>query len=266
MYSGTRRRFSSIVISVIMIAAMMFGVIAFQTGTADASTKGKLVSKVTVYSKSGSKWKHWYTDKYYYNKKKDPVRIYYGDHKKSERMTYEYKNGKKVSMQQKGLYGSDFKATYDSKGRRITQESEYYKIKIYYNKKGLISKVVQPATDYTSKETTKFHYSYFKNGNPVTLYVNGDSGIGSNSQFSKKGYVIGSNSYNVADGAPRYEYHFNKYGRVSYVISEIRDNGKIYRTKYVFSYKNKSIPLKRYKTMINSILVGDCTGCGSYWY
>lgn len=264
MQSITKKRISSITISMIVVLAMMFGIVALQTKTADAATTGKLVSQVKIYEKSGSKWKLWYTDSYTYNSKKDPTKITRtfksgNGYKEKYTMSYKYESGKKVSAIDDY---NDLKITYNKKGRRISMKTDFYNYKISYNKKGRISKI----SDREGSGQTNFRYKYYKNGKAKALKTGGSSGVSNITQFTKKGYVTHFRSFNVAEPYQDCEYHFNKNGRISYVIVKMNDGGQSYYTKYVFKYKNKKIPMKRYKAMINSIMAGDGYGSGEFWY
>ncbi len=257
MFKNTMKRMAGL----FMALAMVIGMLAMPAVSTQAASTGKLVKQIKVYTKSGNskKWKYYYKMNYTYNSKKDPIKKVsnFSGRKNVEKYSYTYEGGKKVSMKQTTDYGS-FVATYDAKGRRITEQSEYYTTKIKYNSRNLISELIEDSG------TTKYKYKYYKNKRPKSLKSKGY--YSDTSAFNKKGFATNFRSFNVAEPAVSCKYTYNKNGTVKNVVMTQKSGSYKESRKYVFTYYSKKIPMTRYRNMINSIVTASDYRCGTFWY
>lgn len=247
----------------VMALAMVIGMLAMPAVSTQAASQGKLVKGYKVYTKQGNskKWKTYYKASYTYNSKKDPTKIVTNNliykSKTVEKFAFTYSGNKKVSMKKTDDYGT-LTATYDSKGRRVTEDNGYNVSKIKYNSKNLISAVAD------EWGTTKFKYKYYKNKRPKSLKSKGN--VSDTCGFNKKGFATHFRSYNVAEPFSDCKYTYNKNGTVKSVVITMKDGSWKSSTKVVFSYTGKKIPMTRYRAMINEIVTGSDLRCGTYWY
>ena len=247
----------------VMALAMTIGMLAMPAVSTQAASQGKLVKGYKVYTKEGNskKWKAYYKASYTYNSKKDPTKIVTKNliykSQTVEKNAFTYSGGKKVSMKTTGGY-NPMEATYDSKGRRVSEDNGYVTMQIKYNSRNLISKIVEESG------TTNFKYKYYKNKRPKSLKSKGY--ISDTCGFNKKGFATHFRSYNAAEPFSDCKYTYNKNGTVKSVIITMKDGSWKSSRKFVFSYTGKKIPMTRYRSMINQIVTGSDYRCGTFWY
>lgn len=260
-------------LSVVMVLVMSAGIVFIVAPDSSyaASSKYKLVSKVTRYYKNGSSWKKYAVTTYTFNKKGDPVKIYMkyltGDkYKRADYYEYTYKNGIKVKAEhyiKEGTadkYRSDI-MTYDKKGRlrKVTYpgiRSETYT----YGKNGYITKI-------ESEEWAR-SMRYMWNGKTakaVRVKLTGYPGYVYQADFNRKGLIRKPASSTEANGVMTFTYNF-KNGRVSRINKITAEGLKKNYDRYVMSYTNKSIDARRYLAMINEITVGYPANTGTTWF
>ena len=260
MNTNNIRRKGNRMLAILMAVMMLCGTVAITSMHTEAASKGKLVKTVKIYTKKGKKWKASGTVKYTYNSKKDPIIIVtkYTGYTYTQKFTYTYAGGKKVSMKEVGE--NPMEVTYDNSGRRIQESSEYYTSKITYDtkNKNLIKTISNDASG-----KTVFKYKYYKNKLPK--YFKSSGNMSNTSAFNKKGFATNFRSYNVAEGNQVCKYSY-KNGLVKTVIKSEKYDSQSYDTKYVFTYNSKKIPMARYRAMINEIMTGSAVACGTYWY
>lgn len=267
-----RKSFLRRALAVLLTFVLSAGIVLIGApGKSYAASPYKLVSKVTSYYKDGSKWKKSRVTTYTYNKKGDPVKIYTkyvtGDkYTYADYYVYTYKSGKKTEAKHYVKYGKESKSlsdtrTYDKKGRlkKVTYpegRTEVY----YYGKNGYITKVV--SENWTRSMKYKWNGKVAK---AIKVNMTDYPGAVYQATYNKKGLIEKPVSRTEANGDMSFSYTF-KSGRVSSISETTADGFKRYYDKHVISYTKKSIDARRYRGMINEIMVGYPVNTGTTWF
>ena len=263
------KRALAIVMTLVMSAGIVF--VSSPNSAYAASSKYKLVSKVTRYYKDGSSWKKYAVTTYTYNKKGDPVKIYMKylngtKYKRTDYYEYTYKNGKKEKAEHyikegtSDKYLSDIR-TYDNKGRlkEITYpgiRSETYT----YGKNGYITKI--NGEDWARSMRYKWNGKVAKS---IKVKLTDYPNYVYQATFNKKGFIQKPVSSTEANGVMTFKYSF-KNGRISQINKTTAEGLKRNYDRYVVSYTSKSINSGRYRAMINEMLVGNPANTGTTWF